>query len=111
MRRRILVLLVCAFASQASLADFFDGNELKEWMDEKESDGSRFKSGLFNGYVSGVVDTGNDILFCTPEGVTAGQYTAVVIKYMKDNPEKWNQGASVLVIEALKAAFPCAKKT
>jgi hypothetical protein len=107
---RFLVLVSLIFSYHTALADFFDGNRLKEWMDEKEQEnGSRFEAGLFNGYVAGVVDAGNEILFCTPDGVTAGQFTAVVTKYLKENPEKWNLGASSLVIDALKVAFPCKK--
>jgi len=92
-------------------ADFTDGNELQKWMNNtNKENGNRHSVGLFKGYISGVVDTGNNILFCTEDGVTRGQYMAVVIKYIENNPEKWNQGASVIVLEALTKAFPCKNK-
>lgn len=91
-------------------AGFTNGNELQEWLSESEAaNESRYHTGLFRGYVSGVVDTGNDILFCTGSGVTRGQYSAVIAKYIKNNPEKWNKSASSLVIEAMQQAFPCKK--
>lgn len=97
-------------ASSNVYADFTDGNELQHWLSESESTNeSRYHSGLFRGYVSGVVDTGNDVLFCTGNGVTRGQYTAVITKYIRNNSEKWNNGASSLVIEAMQQAFPCKK--
>ncbi len=38
--------------------------------------------------------------------VSVNQMCAIVTKYLKIHPEKWNQCASELVIEALKEAFP-----
>lgn len=93
-----------------SWAGFISGNELHSWQLEKENpNGSKFNSGLFSGYVSGVVDMGDNILFCTSAGVTAGQYGAIVAKYINNNPEKWNINAHYLVVSALEEAFPCKK--
>lgn len=109
MRKIALLTSTILFCSN-SHADFTTGNELQQWLSASESaDESRYDTGLFRGYVSGVVDTGNDVLFCTTQGVNRGQYTAVVAKYIKNNPEKWNIGASSLVIDAMKQAFPCKK--
>lgn len=108
---KTLTIALSMFATSASSwAAFFDGNELHGWLLENEKpNGSAFKSGLFRGYVAGVVDLGDELLFCTGPGVTAGQYAAVVAKYLKNNPEKWNKSADSLVVEALREAFPCKK--
>lgn len=92
----------------AAIAGFTDGNELYQWLleDEKQN-GSPFQSGLFKGYIGGVVDLGDGILFCTTKGVTRGQFTAVAAKHLKNNPEKWNKAADTIVVDALKEAFPC----
>jgi hypothetical protein len=101
-----LLFMVCGDV----YAGFTAGNELQEWLSKSEAaNESRYDTGIFRGYVSGVVDTGDGVLFCTGNGVTRGQYTAVVSKYIKNNPEKWNKGASYLVIEAMQQAFPCKK--
>lgn len=107
MNKLITAIFIAANASVA-FAGFTDGNELHRWLQEDEKqNGSHFEAGLFKGYVGGVVDTGDGILFCTTSKVTRGQNSAVVAKYIKNNPEKWNQPAQNLVIEAMKAAFPC----
>ncbi len=97
--------LILISTSANSLAGFVDGNELSKW--EKEQSKANFESGLFNGYVAGVVDVGDGILFCTTSGVTRGQLSAIAAKYLKNNPEQWNKQASTLVIESMKSAFPC----
>jgi len=104
----ILLFLACSNVD----AYFTDGNELQQWLSLSEDEAtidSRYHAGLFRGYVSGVVDTGNEVLFCTGNGVTRGQYTAVIAKYIENNPARWNQGASSLAIEAMQQAFPCKK--
>ena len=104
-----LFIMLCTFSSN-SWAGFISGNHLHGWLLEKENSiGSKFNSGLFSGYVSGVVDMGDGILFCTASGVTVGQYGAVVAKYINNNPEKWNISAHLLVVSALEEAFPCKK--
>lgn len=108
---KLITLLACMLMlSSNSWASFTSGNELHKWMTEWEKEnGNRHSTGLFRGYVSGVVDTGNNILFCTGNGVTRGQYTAVVAKFLKNNPELWNNSGDSIVIDALKNAFPCKK--
>lgn len=110
MRATSFLLLV--LLSSSAYAAFTDGNELQGWLADSETAGDlsykqSYGTGIFRGYVSGVVDVGNDILFCTGGGVTRGQYTAVVIKYIKEHPEEWNLPASQLVTNGLKKAFPC----
>jgi hypothetical protein len=42
--------------------------------------------------------------------VTPGQIFAIVAKYLNNHPEKWNEPAVILVVEAIKEAFPQKKK-
>jgi len=51
-----------------------------------------------------------DLGVCFPSGgtVTTEQMTRVVLKYIKDNPEKAHQRTATLVVLAGKNAFPCA---
>jgi hypothetical protein len=46
---------------------------------------------------------------CFPKdvGMTTGQATRVVQKYLESHPEKLHEGAHILVIHALSEAFPC----
>lgn len=108
--KQVLLILALMLTTNVAIAGFTDGNELYQWLLEDENqNGSRFESGLFKGYVGGVVDLGNGVLFCTTTGVTRGQFTAVVAKYLKNNPEKWNRSAYTIVVDAMKEAFPCKK--
>lgn len=64
-----------------------------------------------SGYITGVVD-GLSYLdfqkrFCLSKGVTHGQATKVVIKYLKENPQRLHEGYASIILSALKEAFPC----
>ena len=108
--KKFLIALIIAVNANYVFAGFTNGNELYQWLEEYEKPkGSNFESGLYGGYVAGVVDAGNGILFCTTSGVNRGQNLAVIAKYLKNNPEKWSQSADVLLINAMKQAFPCKK--
>jgi hypothetical protein len=95
----------------------FDGYDLKKLgdaYDRSESgrteDEDDFDIGRFVGYVVGISDAYGGVLFCIPEGVKVGQLASIVTTYLKNHPEKWNQSASELVIDALATAFPCKEK-
>lgn len=89
---------------------FIDGS--KEW--EKNDNGNKVENdltfGMYVGYIVGVKDSVNNILFCIPNDVEGEQILAIVRKYIKNNPEKWNKGNWNLVFSPLKEAFPCKKK-
>jgi hypothetical protein len=44
---------------------------------------------------------------CVPEEVTVGQEISIVVKYLREHPEKLHYPGSVLVNIALNEAFPC----
>jgi hypothetical protein len=47
-------------------------------------------------------------LFCTPSGgIKNGQAARIVVKYLRDHPEKLHEHESFLVIEAFREAYPC----
>lgn len=56
--------------------------------------------------MTGVIDVLDDTqLVCTSTDVVGRQVYAVVIKYIEDNPDKWNQDASFLVSAPLSKPF------
>ncbi|WP_409516361.1 Rap1a/Tai family immunity protein [Comamonas sp.] len=69
-----------------------------------------FDQALGYGYVKGVIDSLNKILFCIPGAVTGGQIVDVVYNHLQANPKKRHQPAVDLTIEALQDAFPCPAK-
>jgi hypothetical protein len=98
-------MLLLSLACSGAHAGFIDGNRLQQWSRGDDSAGA----GLFMGYVVGVADTGDGVLFCPGIGVIVGQLTAVVAKYLENNPEQWDHEAMPLVTRALLQAFPCEK--
>lgn len=62
------------------------------------------------GYILGISDQLSiDRKMCLDGGARTAQIIAVVRKYLRDNPEKWNFAPSHLVATPLVAAFPCAQ--
>jgi hypothetical protein len=111
--RMIIAALVIAFGVSGGVkAGRFDGNTLQEWCTSSD----RWGMGACRGYIAGARDmlldwknniTENWSVVCEPEGVTAGQAAAVVIKWLNEHPEKRHEGAQMLVFMALNEAFPC----
>ena len=44
-------------------------------------------------------------LLALPDDASGAQLAAIIRKHIAANPEKWNQGAHLLVVEALRQAF------
>ena len=111
MRALLVSTLVVMMFAQAAAA--MTGNELKNWMNEAEAfkegrpGASGYKAGRYDGYVMGVANTFNGSAWCSRSGVTIGQMLDVVSKYLRDTPEKLDEDASVLILDALGKAFPC----
>ena len=64
-------------------------------------------AGYCTGYVLGVLDTLQQQVLCVPVGVTRGQLTDIVRRWLRDNPDKRHASAHYLVAAALKEKFPC----
>jgi len=58
------------------------------------------------GYIGGVIDTSH-AMFCFPPDATKRQIINITIMYLRDHPEKLGLYAPSLVINAMRAAFPC----
>ena len=103
----LLLLLALPLAANSQGGNFQNGNKLKTHC-AKEG----FSDGFCMGYIIGVADN-NSFLICAPGGsggVTQGQFTDIVKKYLNDNPALLHRDDDVLVLDALKQAFPCPKK-
>lgn len=109
----ILVSVLTLLSTVAS-AGFVDGYQLKTWSEATnrvqnggDSPSDVHEEAYFIGYVSGVSDVADGAVFCSPPNAKLGQLMGVVSKYLLANPEKWNQSAALLAVEALRQAFPC----
>ncbi|MDF1895552.1 Rap1a/Tai family immunity protein [Rahnella contaminans] len=114
-----VVSLSAYLFSTPALAYFYTGNDLYEWgaalqrtRDNRHLASDTADASMYQGYVSGIYDSANGVVFCPKrkQGMTIGQISDVVFKYLKDNPESRNESASQLVMSAFVAAFPCQKE-
>ena len=58
------------------------------------------------GYVGGVIDTSH-ALFCFPPEVSKRELINITIVYLSDHPDKLGLYAPNLIINAMRAVFPC----
>jgi Rap1a immunity proteins len=119
----VVLLLLVFIQGQARAAGFWSGNDLVVMMREYQKimaddpTANAPAARNFIGYVVGVFESLDGIpivgigqLWKETEGVTIGQICSIVSKYLSNHPEKWNNTASGLVVDALSEAFPLKRK-
>ena len=109
----LITLLVTLGISMGSYGAEYvmSGNEL---LADCESEGI-FESGLCYGYINGFMDLqyatvrSNEraMPICIPSGVNKSQLKTLIVKDMKEHPEKLHYPAAVLVGFSLVEAYPC----
>jgi hypothetical protein len=89
------------------LDDFYSGNDLVELIkaDAGSSEAANTKAEKYIAYIIGVYDA-TSYTYATPQSLTKGQVMVVVTNYLMHHPEQWRDPASLLVMRALKEAFP-----
>jgi hypothetical protein len=110
-----LTLLGASWGAWAEINDSHTGNGLitacKTAVAGMDTDrDSGWIGGFCTGLISGVADSWDEFTFCLPTHSTRGQYVRVVYKYLQEHPAELQERDSVLVLKALKAAWPCPKK-
>jgi hypothetical protein len=87
-------------------ADFYTGNDLAELIKDDPSEPAyAAKAEKYLAYIIGVYDA-TSYAYNTPQSLTRGQISVVVTNYLAQHSEQWGDPASLLVIRALKEAFP-----
>jgi ammonia channel protein AmtB len=104
----LFTVLVTLFCTSSIAGDRFSvtGNMLMEWVKDSNNKTPNWSSGMVTGFVAGVSDSTSTII-CFPSGVTNNQIEAVVIKFLKDNPEMWDIPAVDIVTKALFNTWAC----
>lgn len=106
-KKIILAIVLLLSSTGYSQTQFDNGNKLKQ-----SCESGAISESYCLGYIIGVADS-NVLSICAPGGpggVTKGQFLSIVKKYFNDNPAQLHRDADVLVLDALKKAFPCPKK-
>ena len=112
-----VILLACGLglAGATASAQWMDGENLARVCDPGQQ-GHVFRPGMCSGYIMAAMDLDEDLtargvitkpLFCMPEDVPISRVTAEVTGYIKTHPERRDESAGRLVIDALGAAYPC----
>jgi hypothetical protein len=125
---RVFVIAVSLLSLNAHSYRAYTGNQILEYCknwDERGTPSELQDAAFCQGYIAGALEViearlsvfvnkdknGLDRLYCKPETVTDLQVTAVIIKYLKDNPVKLDRVANYLISDALIAAWPCKTET
>ena len=112
----VAVLIISGSFGNSALAGngFATGNDLVNDCSILDTQiGDRAVGGMCAGYIEGVADVGDCATpisgwtFNIPIGVSTGQLEKVVIKWLKENPDKLHHKGYQLVASALSYSFPC----
>lgn len=118
MRRTAILLATALCLPMSASAEFWAGSKLADFMRQWEKverrdsnllDTDYLGSARFSSYIVGVHDAFDGTFICTPGTATVGTITAVVAKYLQENPAEWPQSGDRIVLKALTKAFPCKK--
>ena len=101
----VLILIINLYGGNAIV----DGSKAFEEYENGNKKASPIEIGYYLGIIDGVKVL-NNVIYCLPRNTSTGQLAAIVRKYIKNNPEKWNRGTWDLVVVPLKIVFPCKKK-
>ncbi|MBZ5689256.1 MAG: hypothetical protein LAP86_29990 [Acidobacteriia bacterium] len=122
----LFVITLCSYVCVAQEAKDLDGNHLLDnctaavqFMDSGkfDNDTQASQTSWCTGYVTGVLQ-GLDLargltdkeyrkVYPCLTGVAAKQAIRVIVKYLRDNPEKLQERGITLAFAALQRAFPC----
>jgi len=108
MKKITFSILIFAMLHNTAIA--MTGNELKNKHDMCNRQ-SLFDCGYSFGYILGVADSYDDILYSIPQGATCGQINEIILNYISTHPEHSHKSAAILIIESLKSSFPMNKTT
>src|SRR5215468_10636593 len=112
MPKIILLTAVLLLVTAPVTAEFLDGNKLvarmREFEKAERSDPKTnyMDDGIYIGYVEAIFDS-HETQLCPTGNVSSRQVTSIVAKYLNDNPAEWGKPANILVLIALRRAFPC----
>ncbi len=107
----LLFSVMVAGSSSNAFAQIIDGKKLAADMQEFEKAESKDPTAncqqayFFIGYVTGVYDSSDDVYFY-PAKPTINQICSIVSRYLKDNPDRLKGPADLIIIDALRKAFP-----
>ncbi len=108
----ICVILSVILLSTVCFAGFESGTSLaNRWKEyKKKTSGvvgyNQSDVDFYTGYVEGIADSNEGVLFSIPGNANVAQVLATVGKYLDDHPSDLRKPADFLVTQALRTAYP-----
>jgi hypothetical protein len=110
-----VLTVVCVYSSSVAA---YSGADLEVALRNEEnlragvrlSEDDLYLVGYAKGFVRGTSEALGARAICLPPDATAVQAEAIVLKYLRANPELWQKNAIDLVAVALTAAFACGRQ-
>lgn len=111
-KKFILILMLNLLLIAPIIAQPMPGKELYNYLEEyiklqNNYDSNSIKSGIFLGYVRGVIDALEGTALCIPNNIPLEQLISQIVKYMYDNYRQQQLAARNLIFEALRGQFKC----
>ncbi|MBC8267155.1 MAG: hypothetical protein H8E36_00205 [Rhodospirillaceae bacterium] len=118
MSRIVIALVIGLFEISTAEAGYKEGNDIHRHCSQQESE---FYTGVCLGYITGAVDVLSDAKFAgafindfeigcwSIAEIELGQLIDIVKKYLVDHPEERHNIATLIVLSAIREAFPCSK--
>lgn len=107
----LLAAIAVAYGAEPQVPDPETGSVLKqrlELLDKATDLADRFVAIRTVGYVDGIADAAFGLGYaCYPAGIGRAEIREVVMKYLRDNPGRLGDQASLLVLNGLFEAYPC----
>jgi len=113
MKKIILTAVLAITLNAGWYSEKYFISDIQKHIKCRESDNNCDWSANFSYqyYIFGIADALIDANYiCIPNSVNGRQITAIVTKFINDNPKSWNRSSNYLVESALLDAFPCEKK-
>lgn len=108
LRLKFIMVVMMLPYSVAFSAQYGTGNWLKDGLEEGDRNNANYSTGASFGYVMGATSVLRIFeRVCDPAGVTNGQVSSVVLKYLRDNPAELHESATWLIFKALNSRWPC----
>jgi len=114
MKKMLIVVVAFVMSSSPAFATFYDGIMLaQKWREYKNHENglkmeinADMDASWYQGYVTGIADACDGVMFSIPVGVMPKQIYEIVGKYLDDHHGELNKPADVLVEKAIMSAFP-----
>ena len=108
----VLIILGCIFSASVK-ADVLKGDQFLTWLTGKSA--SAIDQARTKGYIQGMLELYNILSYRDPEiniycvqnnRISTFEATDIIVKWLKKHPKRLKEPASLLILHALKDAYP-----